>query len=165
MTDEKKPYASVRIVNKYGVLQVLDARGRNVEGIIAVDMAIRPGRPPIMRLNMAAAAFEIEGTPSFAIMDPGSKQLRPVKRIEFSDGGPPFEAPDIVGGQVPGGQPAVPAGAIEISAVDAARIRDDVERVAAAELERPAHAGSSVEMTAGECGAREEDADDNDEGA
>jgi hypothetical protein len=122
MSDDQKPYASIRVVQRHGVLTVLDARSRPIEGIIAVDMALRPGRPPIMRLNMAAGAFEIEGVPSFAIMDPGTKTLRQVKRIEFADDGPPFEAPDIIAAPPPGPAP-VPAGSVEVSAEQAAEIQ------------------------------------------
>jgi hypothetical protein len=141
MTDQpKQPYQSIRIVHNFGTLQVIDARGRQVEGVIAVDMALRPGRPPIMRLNMACGAFEIEGTPVFAILDPQTKQLRPVRRIEFADGGAPFEAPDIVHAPDAGGAAPIPPGAVEITAEHAEKIRQEAEYIAAAqgiELPRP----------------------------
>lgn len=55
---------------------------------------MRPGIPPLMRVNCAAGNFEVEGAPVFTVFDPGTGKMRPVRRIEFADGGSDFVAPE-----------------------------------------------------------------------
>lgn len=81
----EKPDA-FRVLHRRGVMKVLDALNRPVEGIIGVDMALRPGQPPLMRMNLAAGAFEVEGVPKFVVFDPKTQKIRPVARIVWEDG-------------------------------------------------------------------------------
>lgn len=80
-----------RVLHRNGELKILDARDRPVQGIIACDMALRPGMPPLMRMNLAAGGFEVVGVPGWQVFDPKAGKMRPVKRIEFTDGGEDFE--------------------------------------------------------------------------
>lgn len=89
------PFQHVQVRARNGTLSVLDANGRPIPGITAVDIALRPAKPPLMRLNMVAGNFEVEGVPMFGVTDPRDGRLRPVKRIEFADGDDAFEPPAI----------------------------------------------------------------------
>jgi hypothetical protein len=80
----------IRVLNWGGDLKVLDAKGNAVPGIIACDVAMRPGVPPLMRLNLAAGNFDVDGLPTFSIIDPTTGRFRPIKRVEFADGGDDF---------------------------------------------------------------------------
>jgi hypothetical protein len=83
----------IRVLNWDSQLRVLDAKGNQVPGIIACDVAMRPGLPPLMRLNLAAGNFDVDGLPSWQMMDPTMNKFRPIRRVEFTDGGPDFVPP------------------------------------------------------------------------
>jgi len=85
-----------RVLFRNGVLKVLDAKDRPVEGIIACDIAMRPGVPPLMRMNLAAGAFEVESGAVFMLLDPRFSKMRPIKRVEFADGGDDFMAEEFM---------------------------------------------------------------------
>jgi hypothetical protein len=109
----KADYVSVRLISDREGVRLIDARGRPVQGVIGVDMALRPGKPSLMRLNMMLAVFEVEGTPVWAVVDPQTNQIRPIRRIEFADGGTPFEAPE--GAAIVPPAPMPPAAVSEIT--------------------------------------------------
>lgn len=92
---DARPFQHVQVRARNGTLSVLDANGRTIPGITAVDIALRPAKPPLMRLNMVAGNFDVEGVPMFAMIDPTDGRLRPVKSVEFADGGLSFEPPAI----------------------------------------------------------------------
>lgn len=97
----------IRVTNYHGHLSVRDANGLDIPGIIACDVAMRPGAPPLMRINLAAGNFDVEGLPVFGMVDPVSRRFRPIKRVEFADGGDDFVAP--VGQPAPPVSSAAPA--------------------------------------------------------
>jgi hypothetical protein len=98
----------LKITNQGGQLSIKDARGVEVPGIIACDVAMRPGIPPLMRINLAAGNFEVEGLPVFQMIDPSSNRFRPIAFVRFTDGGPDF---------VPAPAPPAPPSAPPIPAV------------------------------------------------
>lgn len=103
-----KPSGMVRVIHRNGELKLMDARDRPVPGVIACDIAMRPGVPPLMRINVAAGGFEVEGVPTYQVIDPTSGKFRPVKRVEFADGGPDWVTP-VHEAIPPVAQPGAPA--------------------------------------------------------
>jgi hypothetical protein len=94
MPSAKSDNSAVRVIaSKDGIL-VQDARGRAMPGVISVDIALRPGRPPVMRLNMVCGHFDVHSTPVFAVADPATGQPKPIRSIQFADGSV-FEAPPL----------------------------------------------------------------------
>lgn len=90
------PTDHVRVTHWNGQLTVKDAKNRDIPGIIAADVAMRPGAPPLMRLNLAAGNFDVEGLPTYGMMDPRSGRFRPIKGVEWADGTDDFEPPSHV---------------------------------------------------------------------
>lgn len=76
----------IRVLNWGGELKVLDAKGNTVPGIIGCDVSMRPGVPPLMRLNLAAGNFDADGLPVFGMLDPRENRFRPIARVVFADG-------------------------------------------------------------------------------
>ena len=92
MAIAKKDYSSLRVIAGPDGILVQDANRKAIPGIFGVDISIRPGKPPVMRVNLICGHFDVAGTPLFAVADPASGQPRLVSRIEFADGGT-FEPP------------------------------------------------------------------------
>ena len=90
----KSDYSSIRIVSGPDGMVVWDANRKAITGIFGADISMRPGRAPIMRINMICGHFDVQGTPIFAVAHPADGQPRPVARIEFCDG-TMFEAPPL----------------------------------------------------------------------
>lgn len=98
----------IRVLNWGGELKVLDAKGNAVPGIIGCDVAMRPGVPPLMRINLAAGNFDVDGLPAFGMLDPRQGRFRPIRRVEFADGPDDFVPPVHVAAP-PAASPEAPA--------------------------------------------------------
>jgi len=103
MPSKKHDYSALRVIASPDGLVVQDANRKAVTGIIGVDISLRPGKTPLMRVNMVSGHFDVVGQPIFAIADPADGRPRPVARVEFCDG-QVFEAPPLPA------QPVAPEG-------------------------------------------------------
>jgi hypothetical protein len=89
-----KKYDVISVVGKGPFTEVRDARGTPIQNWYGINIAARPGKRPVIQLNMVAGAFNLEGTPTFMAADLAGGAPKAVKSIEFWDGtGLKFPAP------------------------------------------------------------------------
>ena len=81
-----KKYDVISVVTKGPFTEVRDARGQPVQNWYGINIAARPGKKPVIQVNMVAGAFNIEGVPTFMVADPAGGPPKAVKSIEFYDG-------------------------------------------------------------------------------
>lgn len=83
----KKPaYEQLRVIASPDGIVIQDANRRAIPNVFGVNMAIRPGKPPVMQFNLMGGSFDVAGVPTFMIADPAGGQPKAVKSIEFWDG-------------------------------------------------------------------------------
>lgn len=101
-----KPLQSIRVVASPDGFFVKDSAGQNLN-TAAVDIAVRPGKPPVVRLGLYCGNFDVAGVPVFSVADPATGRPKPVRKIIWFDGTstdfpePPLEAAQFAQGPVP----------------------------------------------------------------
>lgn len=60
--------------------------GRRKLSVMALDLFVRPGQPPLMQIAMPAGNIDVVGKALFAIVDVATGKPRVVRKIEWADG-------------------------------------------------------------------------------
>jgi hypothetical protein len=101
-------FSELRLIASPQGFAVYDAARKKL-AVLAIDVMIRPGNPPLMSVALPAGPIDVVGKPIFAVVDPASGQPRVVRRIEWADGTTtdfpaPEKAADVFNGkQAPAG--------------------------------------------------------------
>jgi hypothetical protein len=85
MTETRGRFDTLRVIGSPDGFAVYDT-GRTKLNIMALDLFIRPGNPPLMQVAMPAGMIDVVGKALFAIVDVATGKPRVVKRIEWADG-------------------------------------------------------------------------------
>jgi hypothetical protein len=116
-------FSELRLIASPQGFAVYDSNKKKL-GVLAVDVMIRPGNPPMLSIALPAGNVDVVGNAIFAIVDPASGSPRVVRRIEWADGqATDFPAPEKAKGVVksesggngaadPASSPAEPCGTI-----------------------------------------------------
>jgi hypothetical protein len=83
MTDNRMD--TLRVMADPNGYQVYDT-ARNKLNVLACDILIRPGQPPLLQISLPAGRIDVVGTPLFALVDPDTGRPRVVKRVDWADG-------------------------------------------------------------------------------
>ena len=118
----KHRYDQLRVIASPNGVTVVDEKRNALTNVFGINLAVRPGKPPVMQLNLLAGAFDVAGVPTFLAADPAGGPPKAVKSIEWWDGTGvafPEPPPAAVTMQPPvgGGQSADPAGVRPITPV------------------------------------------------
>jgi hypothetical protein len=73
MPDLSKRFDQVRVTASAEGVLTRDANGRTIEGIVAVNRAVRPSQPPIVKLVMSNGTFDVVGVRTFLAMSRSEK--------------------------------------------------------------------------------------------
>jgi hypothetical protein len=100
MAETRGRFDTLRVIGSPDGFAVYDT-GRNKLNIMALDLFIRPGNPPLMQVAMPAGMIDVVGKALFAIVDVDTGKPRVVRRIEWADGAhtvfpEPEKAPSVV---------------------------------------------------------------------
>jgi hypothetical protein len=85
MAETQGPLDQLRVIGSPQGFAVYDNARRKLS-IMALDVFIRQGHPPLMQIAMPAGNIDVVGKTLFAIADPQTGKPRVVKRIEWADG-------------------------------------------------------------------------------
>ena len=85
MADSRAPLDQLRVIGSPQGFAVYDNARRKLN-VMALDLFIRPGNPPLMQIAMPAGNIDVVGKALFAIVDVATGKPRVVKRIEWADG-------------------------------------------------------------------------------
>ena len=85
MADSRGPLDQLRVIGSPQGFAVYDNARRKLN-VMALDLFIRPGNPPLMQIAMPAGNIDVVGKALFAIVDLATGKPRIVKRIEWADG-------------------------------------------------------------------------------
>ena len=76
---------TLRVIGSPQGFAVYDNARRKL-AIMALDVFIRPGQPPLMQIAMPAGNIDVVGKALFAVVDPETGKPRVVRRIDWADG-------------------------------------------------------------------------------
>jgi hypothetical protein len=76
---------TLRVIGSPQGFAVYDNARRKLN-VMALDLFIRPGNPPLMQIAMPAGNIDVVGKSLFAVVDMATGKPRIVKRIEWADG-------------------------------------------------------------------------------
>ena len=109
MADSRAPLDQLRVIGSPQGFAVYDNARRKLN-VMALDLFIRPGNPPLMQIAMPAGNIDVVGKALFAIVDLATGKPRVVKRIEWADGqSTDFPEPEKVAAVVKGNGADLPA--------------------------------------------------------
>ena len=93
-------FGELRVIASPQGFAVYDSSRRKLN-ILALDLFLRPGNPPLMQIAMPAGNIDIVGKALFVVVDLATGKPRVVKRIEWADGqSTDFPEPEKVGAVV-----------------------------------------------------------------
>jgi hypothetical protein len=85
MAETRAPLDQLRVIGSPQGFAVYDNARRKLN-VMALDLFIRPGNPPLMQIAMPAGNIDVVGKALFAIVDVATGKPRVVRRIEWADG-------------------------------------------------------------------------------
>jgi hypothetical protein len=100
MAETRGRLDTLRVIGSPDGFAVYD-NSRTKLNVMALDLFIRPGNPPLMQVALPAGMIDVVGKALFAIVDMTTGKPRVVKRIEWADGEAtdfpePEKAPSVV---------------------------------------------------------------------